>query len=202
MIICRSLFFWVKISRSCCIALLGFYGLHSSPARGDRILNLQFWSKEPPELALGGLWEFHAQTLLEPEARQFGSDLSLEISRPWRDFQPLVGQDSRPLQQGSYVMQLKGLEPRAHGYVIQVASKNSMTRLIASPKYAPLRSQRVQTEGFFKIFPQLDRFLAPRLQLLFSPGAVDEIWLIIVQRWQTTEDAVGSVPRLRFAKKD
>jgi hypothetical protein len=98
-------------------------------------------------------------------------------------------------------MQLKGLEPRAHGYAIQVASRNSMTRVIASPKYAPLRSQRAQTEAFFKIFPQLGRFLAPPLQLLFSPAAVDEIWLIIVQRWQTTPDTVGSIPRLLFAKK-
>jgi len=199
---CRPQHFYVKISRSCLVVSLGLCGFYSSPARGDRILNLEFWTAERSELALGGLWEFHAQTLLEPEARLFGSDLLLEISQPWRHFQPLADHDPRPLQRGSYVLLLKGLEPRALGYAIQIASVHSMTRVIASPKYAPERSQRVQTEGFFKIFPQLGQFLAPPLKLLFSPGAVDEVWMIIVQRWQTTQDAVGSIPRLQFAKKE
>lgn len=170
-------------------------------AFAERLLDLQFWASETSTLALGGLWEFHAETLLEPAERQLGSELLLEISQPWRDFRPLNG-TQEPLARGSYVLLVKGLTPRPEGYAVSLASLHSMSRVIVAPKYAPGRAQRVQTEPVFTVFPLLRFFMDQRLHLIFKPEARDEIWMIIVQRWQAALDALGSIPHLRFAEKN
>lgn len=171
-------------------------------AYAERVLDLQFWAPETSALALGGLWEFHAQTLLEPAERRLGSDLLLEISQPWRDYRPLENGDREPLDRGSYVLLLKGLTPRPEGYAVRLASLHSMSRVIVAPKYAPGRAQRVQTASLFTVFPMLRFFVNQELQLVFRPEALDEIWMIIVQRWQTAPDTRGSIPRLQFARKN
>jgi hypothetical protein len=171
-------------------------------AHAERVLDLQFWVPETSALALGGLWEFHAQTLLEPAERQLGSDLLLEISQPWRDYRPLANGVHEPLARGSYVLLLKGLTPRPEGYAVKLASLHSMSRVIVAPKYAPGRAQRVQTGGIFTVFPILRFFLDQQLQLVFKPEALDEIWMIIVQRWQTAPHVMGSRPRLQLAEKN
>jgi hypothetical protein len=171
-------------------------------AYAERVLDLQFWAPETSALALGGLWEFHAQTLLEPAERRLGSDLLLEISQPWRDYRPLANGDREPLARGSYVLLLKGLAPRPEGYAVKLASPHSMSRVIVAPKYAPGRAQRVQTASLFTVFPMLRLFMDQELRLVFRPEALDEIWMIIVQRWQTAPDAFGSIPRLQFARKN
>lgn len=201
MTICRSLPFCLEISCSWVFPWLCFCAFYSSPVRADRILDLKFWSAEQSELALGGLWEFHAQKLLEPGQRQVGSELLLEISQPWRDFQPLARDEARPLERGSYVLFIKGLLPKAGGYAVRIASHQSMTRVVVAPKYAPERSRRTQTQSVFAVFPWMRTFLESQVRLAFSPGAVDEIWMIIVQRWQAAPDAVGAVPRLQLAEK-
>lgn len=198
---CPSPALWAKISKSYWIAWLSLGTLHSSPARADRILDLHFWSADQSDLALGGLWEFHAQELLEPAQRAAGSEVLLDISQPWRDFQPMTNEDRKPLERGSYVMLLKGFVPHELGYAIHIASQQSMTRVIAAPKYAPERSRRVQTEGFFAFFPLLRPLFGPRLSLAFFPSTPDEIWVIIIQRWQTSPDTAGAIPRLEFTKK-
>lgn len=171
-------------------------------AFAERVLDLQFWSSETSALALGGLWEFHAQTLLEPAERQLGSELLLEISQPWRDYRPLEDGIQEPLARGSYVLLVKGLTPRPEGYAVNLASLHSMSRVIVAPKYAPGRAQRVQTRSIFTVFPLLRSFIDQRLHLVFKPEARDEIWMIIVQRWQTAPNALGSIPRLQFAEKN
>lgn len=188
------------ISGSCLITALAVGGPGPS-ARSERILDLQFWSPERSALALGGLWEFHAQKLLEPAQRRLGSELLLEISQPWRDFQPMRAGGHGALDRGSYVLLVKGFKPRPEGYALQMTSSQSMTRVIVAPKYAPGRAHRAQTEGFFAVFTLLRSLVEPRLNVVFAPRALDEIWMIIVQRWQTAPDAVGSIPRLQFAGK-
>ncbi|HET9239643.1 MAG TPA: hypothetical protein VFO10_20455 [Oligoflexus sp.] len=171
-------------------------------ARAERMLDLQFWAPETSALALGGLWEFHAETLLEPAERRLGSDLLLEISQPWRDYRPLTGGVQEPLARGSYVLLVKGLTPRPDGYAVKLASLHSMSRVIVAPKYAPGRAQRVQTASIFTVFPLLRYFMDQKLQLVFKPETRDEIWMIIVQRWQAAPNAWGSIPRLQFAEKN
>ncbi len=171
------------------------------PAQAERVLDLHFWPMEASALALGGLWEFHAQRLLEPAQRLRGSELLLEISQPWRAFQPLNGQTEGALDRGSYVLFLKGFVPRPEGYALEIDAPESMTRVIVSPKYAPGRSHRVQTEGAFAVFPWLRTILGVRLRLLFVPRAADEIWMVIIQRWQTDPDVEFAVPRLKLAQQ-
>jgi hypothetical protein len=192
--------FFHMISGVCFVAAFGVLS-SSSVAQAERILDLRFWSSGPSALALGGLWEFHAQTLLEPAQRHRGSELLLEISQPWRNFQPLMPNGQGPLQRGSYVLLVKGFTPRPEGYALRIASPQSMTRMIVAPKYAPGLALRVQTEGVFAVFPMLRLLIGPRLNVVFKPRSPDETWLIIVQRWQTALDTQGSIPRLQFAEK-
>ncbi len=189
-----------NISAPCILIVLGLLGL-TTAARGERVLDLQFWSSERSSLALGGLWEFHAEKLLEPGQRRLGSELFLEISQPWRDYRPLTGELHEPLQRGSYVLLLKGFRPRPEGFAVQMATE-TMARVIVAPKYAPERAQRAQTHSFFAAFPLVRTMLRQQLQLIFTPQAQDEVWMIIVQRWQMPPDAKGSIPRLQFARKD
>lgn len=193
----RSRTFFEIISAPCLMLALTCGAMPAAYA--ERVLDLQFWAPEHAALALGGLWEFHAQTLLEPGQRRLGSEHFFEISQPWRDYRPVISDQPGPLQRGSYVLLIKGLMPRAQGYVLQTASGKSMTRMIVAPKYAPERAQRVQTGSLFAVFPVLRSFAGPKLQLVFTPRALDEIWMIIVQRWQAAPEARGSIPRLQFA---
>jgi hypothetical protein len=174
----------------------------TQPAQAERVLDLQFWPVDASVLALGGLWEFHAQKLLEPAQRERGSELLLEFSQPWSAYLPLDGKAGRSLEQGSYVLFLKGFVPRPEGYTLEIDSPESMTRVVVSPKYAPGQSHRVQTEGAFAVFPWLRTLVGPRLKLWFVPRAVDEIWMVIVQRWQADPDVGFSVPRLKWAGHD
>jgi hypothetical protein len=199
MILCCFPAFYRILTAGCLTFILALAGPGGSVAQAERILNLDFWPAERSSLALGGLWEFHAQTLLEPAQRRPGSELLLEISQPWRDYRPLRAQETGTLERGTYVLLVKGFKPRPEGYALQIVSPDGMTKLIVAPKYNPGQARRSQTEGVFAVFPWLRSFFGPRLQLVFHPLARDEIWMIIVQRWQTALDAVGSVPRLKFA---
>lgn len=195
----RSFFEMISVA---CLSL-GVLCVGPAPsALAERVLDLQFWAPETSSLALGGLWEFHAETLLEPAERRLGSELLLEISQPWRDYRPLTNGTQVPLNRGSYVLLVKGLTPRPEGYAVNLASLHSMSRVIVAPKYAPGRAQRVQTGPVFTVFPMLRFFIDQRLHLVFKPEARDEIWMIIVQRWHTALDALGSIPRLQFAEKN
>jgi hypothetical protein len=198
MILCRLAAFYRILSKGCLTLGLALAGPGGSVVQAERILDLDFWPADQSSLALGGLWEFHAQTLLEPAQRRWGSELLLEISQPWRDYRPLQAQE--PLERGSYVLLVRGFMPRPQGYALQLVSPDSMTKLIVAPKYAPGQAHRIQTEGVFAVFPWLRSLLSPRLQLVFHPKALDEVWMIIVQRWQMSPDAAGSVPLVKLAQ--
>jgi hypothetical protein len=151
-------------------------------------------------LALGGLWEFHADQLLEPRGLPVTSDLLLEISQPWRDYHPLPDTPKGPLRKASYVMLVMGLRPKPEGYALRAARGSGGMRLIAAPRYAPSGQVVAEESRFHPFWQKLREYLRATLALTFGPKASDEIWMLIVQRWDSALDDRGSVPRLSVAE--
>lgn len=176
--------------------LLGVIGLSAGPVQAERILDLTFWSSDQTELALGGLWEFHVHTLLEPMQRHVSSEVLLDISNSWRRFRPAPNQLSDPVQQASYVMLIKGLVPSAAGYWVSLPAADAGTTLIVAPKYVPEEKEVARAPIFANLIPS---FLRPALRITFAPRSVDEIWLLIVQRQTSPDDERRAIPRLSVA---
>lgn len=174
---------------------MGFVAVSGAVGQAqERVLDVGFWAAERSVLALGGLWEFHGEKLLEPAERTFPSELLVEISQPWQDLVP-----NSDLQKASYVLMVKGFKPRAQGYTLRINSRQSMTRVIASPRYAPERQQTAVTAAFAPIFRFLQSFIWQPLLVHFQPQSVDEIWMLVVQRWATPRDQRGPIPRLEHS---
>jgi len=75
------------------------------------------------------------------------------------------------------------LPPRPEGYRLSLEGENKHSQLLCLPRYAP--------ERFILGVKSLSEE-SPLLELRFFPSASDEIWLLVVRRWQSEK----SIPRI------
>lgn len=175
-------------------------GLHlpsgSASAEG-RVLNLSFWTEASSRVALGGLWEFYEDRWLKPEDYDYPSDTYADVDVAWQNFRSMSnGERLRERPRASYAMQFKGLRPSPEGYVLRLVTEGEGAQLKIFPKYAPER--KIETSAFASdtLLSSKNQGSKDRLQLFFSPKSLDDIWIVIINRYQNQTFHVPTLERL------
>ncbi|MCX6129366.1 MAG: hypothetical protein NTX25_09935, partial [Proteobacteria bacterium] len=151
--------------------------LLADPERRD----LSSWDFNNGKLYLGGYWSFYWQQWLFPDDTLPPPELSVQFNRPWNNFQDLkTGLALGAKGFATYVLEIEGLEPRSHGYTINLADVGERLEFSIYPKYEAAKAVTLQASSLrgilHRLFPVSQSF-----QLSFIPRTREQVWTLMLR---------------------